>query len=486
MNHYVFTILLLFLQIVGHCATLGDKILLEREARLQRSAQNLGAFQEARSTSSLSGIQNINTNVILNEESSGIPNYTLLQAIKTALKQNTTLHNLAKNINISHKDAYLKNEVNKFHMDFKSGIHKTSDNSKGVIDDIHRRIANLNSDENQYFLGLEMKMPLLDGGKSRSSYNIAKLNTELSKIALEEYKQKLIRKVTQVFLEIILVQEKLEILGSQMEKHRQNLAFLEQNPTRDIRFPIEILQAKTKFEEHRHQEMTLRQDHQLLKNEFIFLLQLENPLFILDKNARTKVIREKLAGFQKVALTQSLDLKKLNIELMKKKLMDFKYKSTHMPKLDFVGKTSYQRLMDRSDLDEVTIQAGFDIDFSIFDGKRSVTKLRQNRERKKITKSKIDALQNRISIDVASKFEYFLNIKSQINVTKGHLQLAKQVLFEAEERYQNGQISKVKLLEVRIEYKKTIFQYYQILKDLILSKMDLFLISSQLNLSVFG
>ncbi|MCJ8347600.1 TolC family protein [bacterium] len=486
MNQHLLTVLFFLFSCFCSAATLGDKILLEREARLRRSSQHLGAFKENKFSSSLSNVENINDRVTLNDSRNAIPNFTLLHAIKTVLKQNIELKNLQKLVAISQKGSYLKNEVNKFHLDFNSGIHKTSDNSKGVISDIHRRVANLNSDENQYFLGFNMKMPLLDGGKSRSAYNIAKLNTSLKQIDFEMFQQNLIKRVTQIFLDIILGIERLEILLSEVEKHRQSLAYLEQNPTRDVRFPIEILKAKTTYEERRHKEMILRQKQQILRNEFIYLLQLKDPQFILDKNARTKVIREKLTGFQKVALSQSMELKKLNIELMKQKLLDLKLKSTHIPKLDFVGKTTYQRLLDRSDLDEVTIQAGFDIDFSIFDGRRSITKLRQNRLVKSITENKIQALRARINIDVESKFLYFLNIKSQISVTKSHLQLAKQVLFEAEERYQNGQISKIKLLEVRIEYKKTIFQYYQILKDLILSKMDLFLISSQLDLSVFG
>ncbi|PCJ15954.1 MAG: hypothetical protein COB02_17460 [Candidatus Cloacimonadota bacterium] len=486
MNQYFFIFLSTLLLSLSHCATLGDKILQEREARLRQSSRLLGAFKENNNSSSLAGVQNIDTTIILDNSNQAIPNFTLLLAIKTALKQNITLKNLKKIIEIDHRGSYLQHETNKFHLDFKSGIHKTSDNSKGVISDIHRRIANLNSDENQYFLGFEMKMPLLDGGKSRSLYNIAKLNNKLKSIEYEQYKQNLMKRVTQIFLNIILEQENIEILLSQIEKSRQNITYLEQNPTRDTRFPIEILKSKTEYEEFRHQEMLLRQKQKNLRNEFIFLLQLKNHLFILDKNARTKVIKEKLFGFQKLALLNSLDLKKLNIELMKKNLLDYKFKSKHLPRLDFVGKTTYQRLLDRSDLDEVTIQGGFNIDFSIFDGQKSRTKLIQNRQSKEITKSKIKALKYKIDIDVESKFLYFLNIKSQINITKSHLQLAKQVLFEAEDRYQNGQVSKIKLLEVRIQYKKTIFQYYQILKDLILSKMDLFLISSQLNLSVFG
>ena len=79
-----------------------------------------------------------------------------------------------------------------------------------------------------------------------------------------------------------------------------------------------------------------------------------------------------------------------------------------------------------------------------------------------------------------------MDIKNRIPVVQNNLKLARSISYEAEDRFQKKQLSKSKLLENRINFKKSLLRYYEVLGNLIQVKLKLFGVSGQLNESVFG
>ena len=467
--------------------TLGDRILQSREAQLNSLNDNLSPLKERKITSALANVARIDDSVTLIDPKEGLISFTLLEAIKRSLQKSFSLKNAQIKIKNAESSKRLINKFQDLNIDLKMGFGKAGNFGDDSRDSYHRHLSDLSNLEDSFHIGLDLDYPLIDGGKAAGEVNTVKIQKKLIEIDAEEKKHNLLKQITQVFIQIILIQERLDIAAMMVEMSRYQLIREEKKPSTDPRMPVDLLAAKLKLEKELQSEFSLRNELRNYQSRFRNLVGLEQDKpFGIDKNAKTRTIKEPLETLKALAENNALKLKRIKLHQEKQRQTYRIIKSQQLPFVDLYAKTHYARLADRTDLHEMRFNFGLKFDMNLFDGKHTATQLQMNERHKAIHENQFNETLLSVLTDVSKYFRQFVDLRSRIAITQNNLKLARSVLYEAEERFQKQQVNKYQLLDNRITFKESLFQYYKVLGELIETKLHLFELTGQLNENIFG
>jgi outer membrane protein TolC len=464
----------------------GDRILQEREVRMNALSDKLHPLQEKKSGSALADIENIDGSIELVNESA-VRSFSLQEAIKQTLKNNVRLKNQQLNVQNSRINKRLAPRIQKFNLDVQSGV-----NWAGVIegdsrDRYHRQLSNLDHKEDAYHLGMRFYYTLLDGGISKGLYEQASLQEQLTILEQEKIRQDLMVKTVKGYVELILLQEELTIAGYELELARNILAEKERNPTFDPRMAMEVLDSKLKLELAHSREAEVRNALKTQKDKFRILLGLpEDEDFVPEKNARTRSLEESVDGLILHAMSHSIKIKTADLRRRIAEAERLAISGEQNPDLQLFGKTGYVRLLDRDKADEIRYVAGVEVNWNLFNGGDHRNTMSRNRNEIQILRNEEEALKEEVAASVRACFYRFFEAQNRLPTGVANVRFAQQLLFEAEERFQKKQLSRENLLSARIEYRKSVRQYYYSLGEMIRAKIELLAETGQLNESVFG
>lgn len=483
-----FVLFLCLLQInclVGE--TTGDAILQSREVEMNSLQDRFSPLREQKISSSLSNVSRIDGSIRLVNPKEGIPSFTLLETVKRALANNKKLKNFTLRTEKAQDDVMIVRNQQKFNIDMDMGFGKAGNFGDDSRDLFHRHQFDLTNLEDSFHIGLDFNFALIDGGKSEGLTKLAKLKKNLHEIEELRFRQNLLENTTNLFVDLILIQEKLEIASMNIEMARNTLNYEQTKPSKDSRMPTSILNAKLQLEKFVQEEFELRNEMAHKKSKFKNLIGLDQKTnFGLDKDAKTKTINDSLEAFLKMTEKKSLQLRAIRLEQAQARYTHKIIKSEQLPYVNLNAKTHYARLADRADLDELRFKFGVKFDMNLFNSKSTGNKLKANDKQKIISKNRYDLTLIQIKNDVTWHYNLFVDIKNKIPVVQNNLKLARSILYEAEDRFQKKQLNKSKLLENRINFKKSLLRYYEVLGSLIKTKLKLFESTGQLNESVFG
>lgn len=489
MYRYVFSIICGFtlINFTCFCETLGDRILQSREAQLNSINDNLSPLKERKVTSALANVARIDDSVTLVDPKEGLISFTLLEAIKRSLEKSFLLQNAQLKIKNADSSKRLVNKFQDLNVDLKMGFGKAGNLGDDSRDSYHRHLTDLSNLEDSFHIGLDFDYPLIDGGKSAGEIDTAKIHKKLIEIDTEEEKHDLLKHITHIFIQIILIQERLDIAAMAVEMSRYQLLREEKKPSSDPRMPVDLLAAKLKLEKELQNEFSLRNELRDYQSSFRNLVGLEqDKAFGIDKNAKTRAIKDPLETLKTLAKNNALKLKRIKLNQEKQNQAYRIIKSQQLPFVDLYAKTHYARLADRADLHEMRFNFGLKFDMNLFDGRHTATQLQMNERYKTIYENEFNEALLTVLTDVSKYFRKFVDLRSRIAITQNNLKLARSVLYEAEERFQKKQVNKYQLLDNRITFKESLLQYYKVLGELIETKLNLFELTGQLNENIFG
>lgn len=464
----------------------GDRILQEREARISVLADKLNPLQEKKSASALADIDNIDGSIEL-VSASAVRTFSLQAAIQQALQNNLRLKNQQLRLQNSRFNKMIEPRIQKFNLDLQSGINWAGTIEGESRSRLSRQLSNLDHKEDAYHVGLRFDLPLLDGGISKGLYEKTSFQEQLSKLEQEKIKQDLMVDTVNAYVDIITLQEELVLVGYEVELARDILMEKERNPTFDQRLAMEVLASKLRLEESHGNEVKVRNQLKQAKDRFRFLLGLtESDDFTPEKNARTRTLDETVDGLLLNAMTHSLEIKMAELRRKVAEAERQIMSGEQNPDLNLFGRTGYVRLLDRDKADEIRYVAGFEINWHVLNGGDDRHIMSKNRNEIQLLANEENLLREEIAIRVKSLFYRFFEAQNRLPNGVANVRFAQQLLFEAEERFQKKQLSREKLLAARVEYRRSVRQYYHYLGEMICAKIELLAATGQLNESVFG
>lgn len=485
---FFFALILGLLSISMYFAdTVGDRVLQAREARLRQVSDPLAPTGSRALRSSLANVSNVEGEIGIQNPEDGGNLISLLDAVRRTLQTNLQIKSAQLRVENKKKAVRLATQFQKPRLDWNFGFHKAGNFGEDSRSDFHRQLADLSHLEDVFHLGLDFEYPLLDGGASVGKQDIAKLHAKLQDLKKRETEQNLLLEVSEVFISLILAREKLDVSTLEVEKARFVVAREEQNPTRDNRMPADLLKARLELERALHNEFLHRNELRNYEARLRTLIGLaEGEEFNIDKNARTRAVESTLDGLLKISQSENLQLQMIEVQKEVYRKQTKVIQAPKMPAVDIFAGSHYARLMDRSDLDEMRFNLGIRFDMNFLDGGQTRTRHEINNQSKEIAENDETGHQRRVRDDVQFYYNQFLDFQGRVPIARNHVKLARQVLYEAEERFQKRILSNEELLDHRMSYKQAVLGYYRLLKDLMLTKLRLFASVGRLNLDVFN
>jgi outer membrane protein TolC len=468
-------------------ATLGDKILQERNERMRAAGERLNPLRGVKIPSSLENLENVGGGIQLVSEGEQGRSLNLLEAARIALKENPALKGAAHKVASISQLAASRPTARRFQADFKTGLNLANNLDNDPRDFKHRRIFDVSHQDNSYYFDVDLRLPLLDGGKSRALIEQGILEEQLQETKKLAKKQAILAEVAKTYVSLVLLEEELRQADLQIELHRQIAQEEDRKPTQDPRFPVELLDARLNLDQSLQKRIDLRSRKRMLSARLRSLLGWnETQRFRLDKNARTRVIRESLDALRVDVKNNSPHLKKLELA---QKIMDQKRKALHSIKelgLDLMGKTSYTKLVESQGIDEIRYLVGIELKTNLTDGRRTAQKMSSNREDSRAIGQEIASRSSQIQAELESTFLVYQDYKARIPAHLQNAKLARRIQLEAEDRFQKGQIPSLRLMKSRVSFQNSLIAYYRALGQLIKAKLKIFEMTGSLNEDVFG
>ena len=468
-------------------ATLGDRILEERYERMQAAADRDNPLRGIRVPTSLENLENIGGGVqLVSEDSNGI-SLTLLEAVRVALEKNPSLVSQTHRLKASQELSIARPTARKLFADFRTGLNLANNLDNDPRSFQNRRLFDVSHQENSLYFGLDLRFPLLDGGKSSALMAQGTLEEQLEKVRSKKYRQEVLMEVAKTYVEMILLDEKLRLSDLVIEKNRYETTEEQRKPNQDPNFPVNLLKARMKLDVALQERIDLSASKRLAISKFRSLLGWKSDQkFQLDRNARTRLIRESKEALLDAAIKNSPRLNELKIL---QKIKDQKRRALHANKelsLDLMGKTEYTKLVESQGVDEIRYLIGFELKTNITDSRTTLHMMNSNREEKLALARLQEEAQTMAQAELNTAYEYYLDFKKRISAHLDNAKLARRVQMEAEDRLRGGIISKLNLMDHRIQYQKALLAYYEALTNLIHAKLKIFELSGMLDEEAFG
>lgn len=466
-------------------ATLEERILQEREARLKAlDDRDQGSGMDG---SSLSGIGQISRQGIeLIDPAAQRASFSLKDAIRLALEHAPELKAAQSTVRASEIQANAAGRLHRPDLDFITGWNNADTIGNDSRNEATRKLFDVTRLENSFHAGLEFSMPIYDAGLSSSERRSARLEAELQEVGMKLKKQDLILKTARNFIDQMVLIEEIQALEYRREAQELEISNLERENS-DPAFPDKILEARLVHDSLMQNEQEKRDSLLNLQVRFRQLLDLEpGQDFFLKKNAPTKILTESREGIQEIARSFSMELKQVELELLKSKEHTDQIHSSRQPMVDLLGKTTYARTNDRFKTDEMRWMLGVEMDLNILDGGR--TRARQSTERENLSRLKAEEekAQDSLDLKLEDHFQRMNTSRRQLEEAIRRLELARGLLFEAEARFERRQLGFHSILKIREQHKLAVHSYYLVLGRMILAKLNLFALMGKLDLDIFG
>ncbi|MBW7876081.1 MAG: TolC family protein [Candidatus Cloacimonetes bacterium] len=480
-------LLLLFLNIACLWANSGieDRILQEREARLEAIGGDFNPLRETSRTSALAGAEIRPSGIELTDPSLRTRSYSLQEVIQMALTQSKELKQAQLEQNIHKHRERLASDFQKLNVDVISGYNRADNSGQDPRTALNRSVMDLTNLENSFYAGMEASLPIYDSGRGVAKNRIAEYETAIVGWETKKSQMELLLDVARSFMVQIQMREEIALLELEVElgKERVNEA---QRVNRDDRMPLELLKLQLELRQNEDELALRRIQEQNLRFKFKNQIGLEETTeYGLLKQAKTKILSEPLAGLRAILMEFSPDLKILEL---REKIVRERYliaNTNQQPEVDLLSKATYARHNEKTASDEVRWLVGVEFGLNILDGKKTRNLRRIENDSQSILAHEKELVLNRLTIELSESFQRYVEGQNRVDANAKQLKLARSILFEGEERFRQNRILRQELLEVRISYRKALYQYYSVLKDMILAKLQVFALIGKLDETIF-
>jgi outer membrane protein TolC len=128
----------------------------------------------------------------------------------------------------------------------------------------------------------------------------------------------------------------------------------------------------------------------------------------------------------------------------------------------------------------LNITAGITLSFTLFNGNRTQTQIKNARIQERIGNIQIDQLKSTLQNDLIGNFDQYNLRKSLMGISDENLNTADLNLQLAEDRYKNGSITSFDYRTIQITYLQTALTFYQSIYNLIDTEIELLRLSGGL------
>jgi TolC family type I secretion outer membrane protein len=343
--------------------------------------------------------------------------------------------------------------------------------------------ARLNAPDaiSNFATAVSMSWSIYDGGRTKIGWEQAKQNQEIASLMLEQTRQKVIAQTAATYVGLLLAQKNILVLDQALETAHANLKMIESRYHNGFVVKSDLLRAMVRIADLKQQHLQAQSRVEVAKAMLNASMGSpeDKPLNPVTPFAVEAKIKGEIEDWIHTALSKRYDLKTLeHQEEMARKEID-KSRAGHFPDLRLVG--NYE--IDSEDFSDTADNYTFGavVKVNLFSGYHITGKT-------EAAKSFLNRMQEiRRSMELGIRVqtrEAFLKARSswkRIQVAQTAADQAEEGLRIVKNRYNNGLLTIVGLLDAELARQQAHTNYFTALHDYKVARIDLALASGTID-----
>jgi outer membrane protein TolC len=343
--------------------------------------------------------------------------------------------------------------------------------------------ASLNDPDaiNNFASNFLLSWSIYEGGRTKIGWEQAKQNLSVASLTLERTRQNVIARTAASYVGLVLAQKNIMVLKKALETATANLKMIRSRYDSGFVVKSDLLRAKVRIAD-------LEQQHLLAKSRFKIgeaMLNASmgsgeaNPLNPVTPLTISSEIQDTVDTWIDTALSKRPEMDTLHLEedIAKKEIA--KSQSGHYPDVNLVGNYEINTEDFSDSADNYTIGAVLRV--NIFSGNR----ITEETKAAKSMLSRVQEMQKSLALGIQVQTrEAFLKAKSsreRIQVVKIAVDQAEESLRIVKNRYKNGLVTMVTLLDAEEARQQAHTNYFKALHDYKVARIELALASGTIN-----
>ncbi len=305
---------------------------------------------------------------------------------------------------------------------------------------------------------------------------------EMSEIELSQAKHSAAfteREVTyltvQLYYQILMMSEAIKVINENLSLLEQRLSMMKKKYEAGETSSFDILSMEVQISSVSSEILNVETSLKKLKMQFNKIIgrspdtivQLQDSLTFIPVSMDEKILSQE-------AFANRIELKQLQEKEKQASLQKDISSTMNKPNVDlFFNWDIRNGYLPNVDIFKGSWNAGLSFSFPLFDGFRTSSQVQQAEVSLKITQMQYDDTKDEIAIEIKNVLLDLQTKEKQIEIEQKKIELTKQTLITAEERYQRGLVSTLDLLDVQQSLQTTKLNYVQAVGYYIISKYNL-------------
>lgn len=339
--------------------------------------------------------------------------------------------------------------------------------NQGVITqtDFNPEMLNEPDDINNFASAVSMTWTVYDGGRTKTDWKQAQHNQTIASLMLKQIRQNVIAQTAKAYIGMLLAKKNLLVINQSLDISETNLKMVRSRFTSGFVVKSDLLRAQVRVAELQQQHLQAESQVKVAQSMLNAAMGHtdDRPLHLVTVLEQCIETKGSIAEWTKIALSNRPDLEKLRYqEDIAKEEID-KTRADHFPDLKLVG--NYEINSEDFSAGEDNYTVGAVMRVNLFSGNRISAKTKSARSTFHSSQELRKNLELLVRVQVS---EAFLNTQSswqRIHVAQTTVEQAEEGMRIVKNRYQNGLITIVDLLDAELTHQKSRTNHFKALHD---------------------
>ncbi len=334
---------------------------------------------------------------------------------------------------------------------------------------------------NNFVTAVSVAWKVYDGGRTKINWELAQQNKAVAASMHDRIRQEVIARTGMAYVDLLLAQANLSVSDQSLETAKINQKMIRSRFISGFVVKSDLLRAQVHVSELEQQR--LQADNQVkvaqARLNAVMGMPLDKPLSLVTSLDRCFETQGTLETWINTALSHRPDLEKMKYQEHMSEKEIRKSKAGHLPGLQLVG--NYE--IDSEDFSDThdSYTVGAVMKLNLFSGQRITGKINAAKSTFRRTQELRKDMELQVRIQTR---ESFLNAQSawqRIQVGQDAVNHAEEGLRIVNNRYNNGLLTIVALLDAEVALQQARISYYKALHDYKVARIQLALASGTID-----
>lgn len=337
-----------------------------------------------------------------------------------------------------------------------------------------RRSAFKMGEENNYMGRFSLQQPIFTWGRVWNSYEIAKLNFRAAEEGYRKRENEVVFDVTEAFYRVLYLEELVKLTGESYKQIKRHLSVVEKRYDAGLASKFDLIRARVQLANMEPQVLKVKDGLKMAKARLKILLGLP-----LDEEVELKGELEyestqvDLAQAIKEALSRRPELNELKLrKAMAEKALAIA-SASNKPSLALLVNYSYQKPYQFEDEWGGNWDATLALQIPLFSGGATSGKIQQARAKLHQAELGLEMLRDAVELEVRNAVLELEETAKLVKSQKENVHQAEVALEIAEERYENGLMTSLEVMDAQLALTQAKTNYLQALSGYLIARSKL-------------